>query len=315
MRAFVYKDGKLYEDKELTMPVPSSNPTYEILKHVKIPSHLTNVIVYEQTYEQSLSRLIFVGLDSKGRRQYFYGKMHVQRRNSARDTIFIKVHRVIDKIHTFIDDAIKQKNDVLFQLGVFMLMETSFFIRMGKVKYLKENDTVGLLTLKHKNIVREHRKILIHFVGKDKVVHNFTVHSSNKLYKPLLRLIDRKEPDSFLFHKLSEKKVYKAVQQFGIRLKDLRTYGVNYTFLYNFWTNVKSLNPIPPIKKMISTSIKQTADIVGHTPSISKRAYIANTVLEYLTHDSELINTIKDISFDEFIQLITDYIANGQTVT
>ncbi|QQG31564.1 DNA topoisomerase [Swinepox virus] len=314
MRAFLYYDGKLFFDTDLTKQVPYDNPTYDILKYIKIPNHLTNVMVYEQTYEQSLHRLIFVGTDSKGRKQYFYGKLHVKERNNKRDTIFMRVYNIINKINDFIDTNIKKekpRDDIYFQYGVFMLMETSFFIRMGKMRYLKENETVGILTLKNKHIHIEKDKIMIRFIGKDKVSHEFMVHKSNKLFKPLMKLHDKENPDTFLFNKLSEKRIYTLMKKFEIRLKDLRTYGVNYTFLYNFWSNIKSLDPVPPIKKLVSISIKQTAETVGHTPSISKSAYIAITVIDFLLQDvSTLVNTIKSITFNDFIELIVKYITD-----
>ncbi|ABI99241.1 DNA topoisomerase [Deerpox virus W-848-83] len=314
MRRFSYKDGKLFFDKEFKHIVPYDNKTYEILRHVKIPPHLTDVIIYEQSYEQSLTGLIFVGSDSKGRRQYFYGKLHIKKRNHYRNEIFIRVYNIIHEINKFIDENIKKNSDIDFQSAVFLLMETSFFIRIGKMCYHKENETVGLLTLKNKHVTSSKNKILINFMGKDKVFHEFTVHKSNRLYKPLLKLINQNNPDEFLFNKLSERKVYKMMNKFNIRLKDLRTYGVNYTFLYNFWTNVKSLNPIPSTKKLITLSIKQTAEIVGHTPSISKSAYMANTVIEFLIQDSEILKIIKDISFDEFIKMIVEYVRNRETI-
>ncbi|AAR07433.1 77R [Yaba monkey tumor virus] len=315
MKGLYYNDGKLFEDKELTMSVSSDNPAYEILKKIKIPSYLTDVVVYEQTYDESLNRLIFVGSDSKGKRQYFYGKLHVKQRNDNRNNIFVNVYGVIDNINRFIDGNItsKKKNDTNFQLAVLMLMETSFFIRMGKMRYLKENKTVGLITLKNENIIVNNDKILIKFTGKDKVVHEFVVYESNRLYNPLLNLVNEKNPNGFLFNKLSEKKVYEFMRKFNIRIKDLRTYGVNYTFLYNFWSNVKSINPLPNTKKLISMTIKQTAEIVGHTPSISKNAYMANTVIDLL-QKSDILKTIREIDFNEFMNLVIGYVKNKKII-
>ncbi|APG58296.1 DNA topoisomerase 1 [BeAn 58058 virus] len=313
MRRLYYNLGKLYLDKELTIHAKGDNPAYEILEHIKIPTHLTDVIIYEQTYEQSLSGLIFVGKDSKGRTQYFYGKLHVKKRNSNRNNIFIRVYRVINKINDFIDKNIslkKKSDDVSFQLAVFMLMETSFFIRMGKLKYLKENETVGLLTLKNKHIFLDNKKIFIRFIGKDKVKHEFIVHKSNRLYNCIIKLYNCENQDLFLFNKLSERRIYDLMKNFNIRLKDLRTYGVNYIFLYNFWNNIKSLKPVPTIKKLITISIKETAEIVGHSPAISRNAYMANTVLDFLIQDSEIITNIKEVSFNEFVNIIIDYIEN-----
>ncbi len=316
MRSFFLKDGKLFIDKDCTKLVPHDNPTYEILRRIKIPSHLTDVIVYEQTYENALTRLMFVGSDSKGRRQYFYGKLHVQKRNDNRNKVFVKVYNIIGDINSFIDKHLSdysKKNDISHQLAVFMLMETSFFIRTGKMRYLKENETVGLLTLKNKHLRRRRDSIVVSFVGKDKVSHEFVIRRTDRLYRPLSRLIVENKPEDFLFNKLSEKKIYTFISRFGIRIKDLRTYGVNYTFLYNFWTNVKSLSPLPSIKKLISLSLKQTAEAVGHSPSISKHAYMATTVLE-LVQDKNILETIADTTLEEFVALTLGYINNREVI-
>ncbi|CCD83253.1 topoisomerase [Squirrelpox virus] len=315
MRGLFLRNGKLFFDKECTRAVPNSNPAYEVLKNVRIPPHLTDVVVYEQTYEQALGGLIFVGTDAKGRRQYFYGKMHVQRRNAGRDRVFVKVFEVIGRIRAFIDKYIddrdeKRRDDM--QLAVFMLMETSFFIRLGKMRYLKENDTVGLLTLKNKHVVRDgNRALLVRFVGKDKVTHEFTVRAADRLYEPLARLHVESSPEAFLFNRLNEKRIYEFVRRFGIRVKDLRTYGVNYTFLSNFWSNVKSLDPLPPLKRLISTSIAQTAESVGHTPAISRHAYMATTVLE-LVQDKAILEAIAEKDFDEFLDMVVGYVKNRE---
>ncbi|ARE67698.1 SWPV1-165 [Shearwaterpox virus] len=303
-----YKEGKLYYDNDYKKLVPMSNPTYEILKMYKIPSYLKDIIIYEQTYEESLNNLIFVGTDSKGRKQYFYGKNHILLRNKNRDLVFIKVHKIMKQINYYIDKHIKIDTDKLkFQLAVFMLMETSFYIRLGKVKYYKQNNTVGLLTLQNKHLTVTKDNINIKFSGKDKVVHEFNIKKEHRLYDPLMKIYDATKPDSVLFSMLSEKRVYKFISQYDIKIKDLRTYGVNITFLYNIWNNVLSMLTLPSIKKLISISIKQTADIIGHTPNISKQAYMAITILD-LMREEKIIETIKQKTFDEFLSYVINYV-------
>ncbi|QHG62636.1 DNA topoisomerase type I [Cetacean poxvirus 1] len=315
MRGFYYKDNKLFIDSNFKNAVPLDNPTYIILKRIKIPQHLTNVIIYEQTYEQAITRLIFVGNDSKNRKQYFYGKLHVEQRNSKRNNIFIRVYEVIDSINSYIDKHLKCKTAIdkdkliKYQFAIFMLMETSFFIRTGKLRYLKENNTVGLLTLKSKHLTITKDKLTISFMGKDKVSHEFVIRRYDKLYKPLIRLSKNKDSECFLFDKLNENIIYKLIKPFGIRIKDLRTYGVNYTFLYNFWNNIKYYSTMS-IKKIISMSIKQTAELVGHTPAISKHAYMATTILE-LVKDDDILNVINNTeTINDFINLIIGYVKN-----
>ncbi|AYP74156.1 DNA topoisomerase type I [Fowlpox virus] len=303
-----YKDGKLYYDSAYKKLVPDTNPTYEILKKYKIPTYLKDIIIYEQTYEESLNNLIFVGTDSKGRKQYFYGKNHILLRNKNRDLIFIKVHKIMKQINEYIDKHIKLDTDKLkFQLAVFLLMETSFYIRLGKIKYYKQNNTVGLLTLQNKHLTVTNDNINIKFSGKDKVVHEFNIKKDSRLYEPLIKIYDPNNPDSVLFSMLSEKKVYNFINQFSIKIKDLRTYGVNITFLYNIWNNVLSMLKLPSIKKLISLSIKQTADTIGHTPNISKQAYMAITILD-LMKEQNIIETIKQKTFEEFLSYVIDYV-------
>ncbi|AAF44487.1 DNA topoisomerase type I [Fowlpox virus] len=305
---FHYKDDKLYYDAAYKNLVPASNKTYEIIKAYRVPPHLKEVIVYEQSLEEASNSLIFIGVDSKGRKQYFYGKNHVILRNKNRDKVFIKVHKIIKKINNYIDKNIcSESNTLEFQLAVFMLMETSFYIRIGKVKYYKQNDTVGLLTLQNKHLTVTDENITIKFTGKDKVVHAFNVKKENRLYEPLLRIHDFSKPDSVLFSLLSEKKVYSFIKQYSIKIKDLRTYGVNITFLYNIWNNVISMLKLPSIKKLIVLSIKQTADTIGHTPNISKQAYMAITILE-LMKEENITETIKQKTFDEFLNFVINYV-------
>ncbi|QRY18961.1 ORF-91 [Teiidae poxvirus 1] len=307
-RVFYYKDGTLYYDSGYQKQVPATNLVYEIIKMYKIPKHLRDVVVYEQTYEESLSNLIFVGIDSKGRKQYFYGKNHILLRNKNRDIIFVKVHKIMKKINSYIDKNINSlANTLEFQLAVFMLMETSFYIRIGKLKYYKQNNTVGLLTLRNKHITVNEDNIYIKFTGKDKVVHEFNVKKQNKLYSPLRRIHDDVHPEAALFSLLSEKKVYAFINQYDVKIKDLRTYGVNITFLYNIWNNVLSMLTLPSIKKLIVLSIKQTADTIGHTSSISKHAYMALAVLE-LMKEEDIVETIKQKTFNEFIEYVIDYV-------
>ncbi|QGN68082.1 DNA topoisomerase type I [Equine molluscum contagiosum-like virus] len=308
-RAFFHRDGELFYDARCARRVPRSNPAYEVLRHVKIPAYLRDVVVYEQTYEQAQRGLVFVGVDSKGRKQYFYGKLHVQERHERRDRIFVRVFEVMRSIQAFVDAHLERaaRDDVKAQLAVFLLMETSFYIRTGKVRYYRANETVGLLTLKNAHLHAEDGRLAIRFVGKDKVTHEFLVHEEDRLYAPLRRLHDPGAPDAFLFSRLSERVVYRCVRQFGVRVKDLRTYGVNVTFLRHLWANVKALPALPSAKKLVVLSIKQTAEAIGHSPGIARQAYMALTVLE-LAREPAVFESIREKSFEEFLALIVDYV-------
>ncbi|AAR98157.1 ORF062 DNA topoisomerase type I [Orf virus] len=316
MRALHLSDGRLFFDKELTQPVPDDNPAYAVLAKIRIPPHLSDVVVYEQDLESAQQGLIFVGRDAKGRKQYFYGRGHVERRTAVRNAVFVRVHRVMNKINAFIDDHLASGSEAEAQMAAFLLMETSFFIRVGKTRYERESGTVGMLTLRNKHLAEAEggEEIRVAFVGKDRVAHEFAVREGQRLFAALRRLWDPGAPDRLLFDRLSERRVYTFMRRFGIRVKDLRTYGVNYTFLYNFWSNVRSLEPRPSVKSLICTSVRQTAETVGHTPSISRSAYMATAVLELVRDGAFLDRVAATDTLDDFVDIVVDYVNNSEQV-
>lgn len=307
--------GKLFFDPELARPVPESNPTYEVLAKVRVPAHLSSVVFLEQDLASAQEGLIFVGTDGKGRRQYFYGRRHVQRRTAVRNAVFVRVHRVMERINSFIDSNLASGSEANAQMAAFLLMETSFFIRIGKARYERESGTVGLLTLRNKHLSRgDGDAILVRFVGKDRVAHEFAVRDGQRLFAVLEKLWDPADPERLLFHRLGEKRVYAAMRRFGIRVKDLRTYGVNYTFLFNFWSNVRAMEPRPSAKALICASVRQTAEAVGHTPSISRSAYMATSVLELVRDAGFLDRVAATDDFDAFLASVVDYVNNSEVV-
>ncbi|AVD69471.1 ORF136 [Saltwater crocodilepox virus] len=312
-RFLFYLEGVLYYDADRTRRVEDSNPTYDVVARVKIPAHLTDVAFVEQTLEESMRGLIFIGYDSKSRKQYFYGKLHVEQRNHSRDEIFLRVHKVKHEIDAFVERHLRfaRKITVENQLAVFLLLETSFYIRTGKVRYYKNNETVGLLTLQNQHIAVDPREIRIAFRGKDRVDHCFRIDRADRLYGPVKALYDKKRPDAFVFGLLNEARVYAFMKRYGVRIKDLRTYGVNVTFLFNIWYNVNTLETLPSVKKLISVSLNQTADVIGHTANISKRAYVTLTVLRVLT-TQVIEEVIRDRPFETFLEFVISYIEHGR---
>ncbi|AIZ77313.1 putative DNA topoisomerase type I [Parapoxvirus red deer/HL953] len=310
MRALYLREGKLFIDAAGEQPAPEDSPAYEVLAKVRIPPHLSDVVVYEQTLAEAARGLIFVGRDAKGRKQYFYGREHVQRRNAVRNTVFVRVHRVMESINAFIDSNLASGSASAAQMAAFLLMETSFFIRIGKTRYEKESGTVGMLTLRNKHLCAAEggEEVRVRFVGKDRVQHEFAVRRGQRLFAALRRLWDPAAPERLLFDRLSERRVYAFMRRFGIRVKDLRTYGVNYTFLYNFWSNVRAMDPRPSVKSLICTSVRQTAETVGHTPSISRSAYMATAVLELVRDGTFLDRVAATDSLDEFVNSVVDYV-------
>ena len=120
-----------------------------VIERYKPPSHVNPIFIYEyNSLEEYDKQLIYVGYDRNNYLQYFYGKEFISSRNVNRDNIIKKMVKNINKYTNIIKSFLKKDDKTLFNFACILLLELNFFIRTGKSEY----ETVGLLTLKNKNI-------------------------------------------------------------------------------------------------------------------------------------------------------------------
>ncbi|CAJ1638218.1 DNA topoisomerase I [Salmon gill poxvirus] len=275
-RIFVDDSGKIIDE---------SDDLYKILENVNIPGHLKNVKFKLQSFSDHESGLIFTGEDSKGRVQYYYGKDHVAARNESRLDLVINVHKNIHKIENFIKEHNKITNPVTkeYLFSVMLQLETSLFIRLGKEKYLKANGTIGLNTLKPEHVMSDQDNVILKFQGKTGVIQEFNLSKKSLLGKHVQRLANLK--NEFLFsdtnnNKLSESYIYTQMNMFDVKIKDLRTYGVNKIFLREWDKLLSETDEIKKPKKMLKHCIEITAKIIGHEANTCKSNYLIKEILE-----------------------------------
>ena len=266
-----------------------------VIELYKPPSHVDPVYIYEyNTIEDYDKGLIYVGYDKNNYLQYFYGKDYVNGRSIKRDNIIKKMVKNIDKYTTIIKSFLNKTNMLLYNFACILLLELNFFIRTGKSEY----ETIGLLTLKNSNIIKNKDNILISFVGKKQVSHKFTLTKDNSVYKHIDSLITKNKTKkaSDLFFDISESAFYNTMKSNfdGVRLKDFRTYGVNKIFV----ETLRNVNLVKNTKKTIMQTLESTASTIGHTRSICKSSYLSKYLYDKLSSldtDSlvKLIKTIK----------------------
>lgn len=279
---FIFKD---LDDEKLR------NLFLSVIEKYKPPTHVNPIFIYQyKTLEEYDKGLIYVGYDKTNYLQYFYGKEYVNNRNIKRDNTIKKMVFNIEKYTNTIKLFLKKKDELYYNFACALLLELNFFIRTGKTEY----DTVGLLTLKNKNVKETKNGIEISFVGKKQVSHSFTIDNKNNIFKYIQNIIKNnkgKSPND-LFFNISEANFYNMMQQSfdGSRLKDFRTYGVNKIFI----ENLKQVSDVDTPKKVITKVLEKTASTIGHTKSICKSSYLSKYLYD------KLINMEKE----EFILLI-----------
>ncbi len=309
LRLGTYATGfKYYKNKiEIT-----SNDEIDKLKLLKIPPAYDNVSIINN------SKIIAFGYDSKNRKQVLYNPKFVAKQNAKK----------YDKISASIKFFSKLKKKIATDLGssgdektmaiavILTLIFTCGF-RIGNKKYEKENNSVGLTTLKYKHLKFENNnKILIDFIAK-KGVRNVATCDNLKIYEYLniksknaaaaAAAAAGAEIDDYIFsYGVENSKVITSSdvneylrtisksysKDIIITTKDLRTWNANMLFLTFFKKLRKARrgeenkDTEKIVNKDVKRAIEMVAEKLHNSYSICRKSYIDPKIIE---------NAIKEI--------------------
>lgn len=264
-RLGTYKTGfKYYKNKvEIT-----NEDDIEKIKLLKIPPAYENVSILNN------KKIIAFGYDSKNRKQVLYQP----------DFIAKQTAKKYDKISTSIKFFSKLKKKIATDLGsgsggdektlaiavIITLILTCGF-RIGNKKYEKDNNSVGLTTLKYKHLKFDNEKqgvLLIDFIGK-KGVRNVAECDNNIIYE-------------YLYNKYMKATTVAAPTVAGAASKE------DYVFCYD-GTKVITSSDVNEYLRVISSkySGKGAEPIIITTKDL--RTWNANTL--FLTYYNKLRKT------------------------
>ena len=161
-RLGTYATGfKYYKNKiEIT-----NNDEIEKIKLLKIPPAYDNVTILNN------AKIIAFGYDSKNRKQVLYNPKFIAKQNakkynkiSASIKFFSKLKK---KIAADLGGSNGSCDEKTLAIAVILTLIFTCGFRIGNKKYEKENNSVGLTTLKYKHLKFENNnKILIDFIGR-----------------------------------------------------------------------------------------------------------------------------------------------------
>ena len=245
-RLGTYKTGfKYYKNKvEIT-----NEDDIEKIRLLKIPPAYENVSILNN------KKIIAFGYDSKNRKQVLYQP----------DFIAKQTAKKYDKISTSIKFFSKLKKKIATDLGsggdektlaiavIITLILTCGF-RIGNKKYEKDNNSVGLTTLKYKHLKFDNEKqgvLLIDFIGKkgvrnvaecdNKIIYEYMYNKYIKAATAMgkedyvfcydgTKVITSSDVNEYL-RVISSQYSGKGAEPIIITTKDLRTWNANTLFL------------------------------------------------------------------------------------
>lgn len=229
------------------------------------------------------------GFDARGRKQYRYHPRAVQKgelrkyyrvRQMARDLPALR-KRIL---HDFRSDGSTLTREKVCA-GIVRLISDGFF-RVGSERYLKENNTFGITTLKKSHVAVLDDAVIFEYRGKRSITQKNFVPGTD-VVRFVTALMATPGPRLFRYqegktwHDVDSRDVndyIESVAAFPYTAKDFRTWGGTLraaTVLAELGKG-KSQNER---KKNVVTAVRLVAAELGNTPTICRKSYVHPVVV------------------------------------
>lgn len=313
IRIGTYKTGFSYykvkgKGEERTEITDSS--AIEKIRELKIPPAYDNVTILNN------KKIIAFGYDSKNRKQVLYHPAFIAKQNQKKYNKISASIRFFSKLKRKVADDLNRGDEKTVAIAVIITLILTCGFRIGNKKYEKDNNSVGLTTLKYKHLQFQENKnkFIIDFIGK-KGVRNVAECDNKTIYTYLYQknknnIEDTTTPDhkeAYIFQYDGGKvitsndvneylRVISAPYSIIITTKDLRTWNANMLFLTNY-KKLRKLRKRRPTddetddvteakdnEKDIKKAIEMVAHKLHNSYSICKKSYIDPKIIEDLLH-------------------------------
>ena len=293
------------------------------IKSLKIPPNYSRVYISNEPN----SNIQATGYDNKNRKQYIYNVDFINEQNEIKFCDLIKFGKKIKRIRKDINQSLASKFNFtktqVMYLMLFLIDSCNF--RIGSEKYKKLNNTYGVSTLNKSHFKFNKSSIEIKFVGKKGVI-NYNKIRNKKVIDRIKLLYNEFIKSDHIFNyidngniiHINEKTVNLFLQKYNkiLSVKMFRTWNANYLLL-----KILIDLPEPDTKKESDKNvikvIKYIAGRLHHTPNVSKKSYINNSLLSLYKNDFknffriiENISKNKVPSIDRILIEFLKYICN-----
>ena len=229
------------------------------------------------------SNILAIGYDTKNRAQYIYNtKFSIQSKNKKFNQLINfgnDYSKIISKINLDLNAKNESKEK---QIAIILKIIIECNFRIGNEKYTKQNNSYGVSTLKKKHIQIKKNKIMIDFIGKKGVRNQCSLKNKNIIsnVKKKRKTINKNDTlfsykSSGKYKKITSNDVNNYLKQFGdYTTKNFRTWGANIKLIKLLLKNIN-----------IIESIKLVSEELHHTPSVCKKNYLDDNLIDFYKKD------------------------------
>ena len=237
------------------------------------------------------------GFDARGRKQYRYHDRAVERRELRKYYRVRQLAKELPRVRRRLRDAAGSRTlsrDVVAATVLRLISES--FCRVGGERYVKENGTFGVTTLRKKHVEVERGCIVLEYVGKGRKRQRQVI-----VNRELARLVARLEPtpgsrlfryqdDAGAWRDLTARDVNEFLRDRigGYSAKDFRTWGGTLRAA----TVLAELGPArseTEAKRNVALTMRLVSTELGNTAAICRASYVHPMVIARYLDDGETI--------------------------
>ncbi len=240
------------------------------------------------------------GFDARGRKQYRYNDKAVERRELRKYHRVRQMARELPRIRRALQEDARatarvDRVDVNAAAATVLRLISETFFRVGGERYLKENGTFGLTTLRKSHVEIQGGAAVFHYRGKGSIQQRQVV-TDPELVKLVARQL--RTPGTRLFHYRNGKR-WEAISARDVNeylqrrvgkysAKDFRTWGGTLRAA----TVLAELGPAKTpteAKRNVALAMRLVSSELGNTPTICRKSYVHPMVVARYLDDGETI--------------------------
>ncbi|AIR90611.1 DNA topoisomerase IB [Pseudomonas cremoricolorata] len=278
-----WRDRFIYHDADGNRI--SDEPTLKRIAALAIPPAYTQVWICVDPK----GHLQATGLDARGRKQYRYHPEWRELRDAHKYGRMLAFAEALPALRKAVErDLTRPGLDRNKVLALVVTLIDHTLIRVGNQRYLKDNQSYGLTTLRNRHAKVKGSTVRFEFRGKRGVQHSITLRD-----RRLAGLVKRCQelPGQELFqyvdsdgerHRIGSSDVNQYLQALtgaDFTAKDYRTWAGSSMALSLL--RPLAWQPETHAKRHVADIVKQVASRLGNTPAVCRKSYIHPAVLEH----------------------------------
>jgi DNA topoisomerase I len=257
------------------------------IQALAIPPAWTDVAINASSGGQ----LQAVGKDVAGRWQYRYHENHVRAQETKKFKRVIKFAESIPKLRATVARHLRQPDLGRERvLAAIVRVLSTCFMRPGSQVYASENGSYGVATLRPKHVIVKGGVVEFDFPGKSGVQQQRELKDRQvaKVVRGLLKVpgkeVFKYQNGDGQFVNVTNRHINEYIKEtMGERFsaKDFRTWAGTIICACALARAGTELDEkLPERKRKVVAAIKETAEMLGNTPSVCRSSYICPAVIE-----------------------------------